>query len=60
MIEGLTYDQLIELIDSVNKLIGNPKTFEEITAIDSPLVDFKCEESFEFDESQLYIIPADN
>lgn len=70
MSSKLTYDGLIELIDSVKiysgcdkvKLVGSHKTLEEIMAMALPLTDFEYEEPkepFEIDESQLYIIPIE-
>ena len=64
----LNYNELMELVNSVKmysgcnevKLAGNPKTFEEVMAMGFPLADFRCEESFELDESQLYIIPIND
>ena len=71
MSNKLTYDKLIELINSVKmysgcnkvKLVGSHKVFEEVIAAGFPLTDFECEEPespLEFDESQLYIIPINN
>jgi hypothetical protein len=68
MDDKLTYEKLIELVDCVKmcsgcdevKLVGNHKTFEEIVAMGFPLTEFECEELFEFDESQLYIIPIND
>ena len=64
----LNYNELMELVNSVKmysgcnevKLVGSHKTFEQVMAMGFPLTDFEYEESFEFDESQLYIIPTDN
>lgn len=64
----LTYEKLMDLADTIKicsgcdevKLVGNHKTFEEMMTMGIPLTDFKCEEVFEFDESQLYIMPIDN
>ena len=66
--DKLTYDKLIELVDKVKacsgcnevKLVGNDKTFKELTIMGFPLTEFKCEEALEIDESQLYIIPIDD
>lgn len=69
MSNKLTYDKLIELINSVKmysgcnevKLVGSHKVFEEVMAMGFPLTDFEYEEPespLEFDESQLYIIPV--
>lgn len=63
----LTYDKLIELINSVKmysgcdevKLVGNDKTFEELMALNFPLGEFKCENMGELlDESRLFIMPV--
>lgn len=61
-------DKLMEIIDSIKmysgrdevKIVGNSKSFEELTAMGFPLTDFKCEEvNDELDESKIYIIPID-
>ena len=62
----LTNDELIKLIDKVKtysgcsevELTGCHKTFEELIKIGFPLTDFKCNEEFKLDTSQLYIIPV--
>ena len=68
-LDKLTYNKLMELIDSVKmssgydevKLVGNDKSFEELTALDFPLGEFKCENITDMlDESRLYIIPIDS
>lgn len=67
MDDKLTYERLVGLIDYIKmysgcdevELIGSHKTFEEIIAMGFPLTDFKYEEPFEIDESQLYIIPIE-
>ena len=63
--DKLTYEKLIELIDKVKacsgcnevELVANGETFKELTIMGFPLTEFKCEEAFEIDESQLYVIP---
>lgn len=67
--DTLTYDKIMELIDSVKmysgydevKLVGNDKSFEELIALDFPLGEFKCENINDMlDESRLFIIPIDS
>ena len=66
--DKLTYDKLMEVIDSIKmysgcdevKLVGNDKSFEELTALGFPFGEFKCENITDMlDESKLYIIPIE-
>lgn len=69
VLDRLTYDKLMELIDSIKmysgydevKLVGNDKSFEELASLNFPLGEFKCENINDMlDESRLFIIPIDS
>lgn len=63
---NMNLDSLMELIDSVKmysgcdevKLVGNNKAFEKLIAMGFPLGEFKCENTVELDESNLWIMPT--
>ena len=67
--DKLTYDQLMELVNSVKmyngcdevELIGNDKSFEELMALGFPLGEFKCTNITDFlDEARVYVIPMNS